>query len=559
MKVDRVSNSVTPAGEVPAKTIEDAKNIPTSDFFAEIDRALNMGNTEANPGEIKILEQTFETPDNNDLSLFISACLFALQPVHADPNLNLSSSGFLCESEDVSERVHPKDQKQSDGAVEFNKVALFKENGNKINSESNPDVFDRVLFDLLPAQIPGIQRAEPKAIVSGLEKTTNGNAMKIDNILSKGIINVIPQDNPDPSIPASLNLQDVDSRVESISLDSSDKYEMKTMSLPDNKSIQPKPIVKEGIYERTADNAVVLPLDANKQKSVMPVLSENTCQETTSRIQDSSAPTSFKSMSKAMSAGVSEIHSPKNGKVMDEIMEKLNPSEATIFKETNTASPQTDKVTAVSRIAEGMALNSKSDGSPESAKTKNPISEQSQEKFASMVPGMERSTETNNSISSPDAAAPSRSEELIHKLAERIQVQLRDGKGEIRIQLKPDNLGSLEIRAESGSNGVIARITAESGSVKNYLENNLNLLQQSLQDQGLKIDRIQVNIQDALDSQSTSGQSTQFGHAGSGNNHDESTQHNRSTGFENVNPTEELSVDSLNNIFGISSRFYTVA
>jgi flagellar hook-length control protein FliK len=51
--------------------------------------------------------------------------------------------------------------------------------------------------------------------------------------------------------------------------------------------------------------------------------------------------------------------------------------------------------------------------------------------------------------------------------------------------------------------------------VKNYLEHNLHILQQSFQDQGLKIDRIQVTVQEGFwPHHSSSG--NQESHSGTG-------------------------------------------
>jgi flagellar hook-length control protein FliK len=145
-------------------------------------------------------------------------------------------------------------------------------------------------------------------------------------------------------------------------------------------------------------------------------------------------------------------------------------------------------------------------------------SEKLQEVSSLLTAGSARLNEASGTVHAPrPQTAGLQQREFIEQLAERIQVQVRDGKGEIRIQLKPDSLGHLEIRAESTVNGVVARIMAESGTVKNYLESNMHLLQQSLQDQGLRIDRIQVSVQDNSGSQSSSGYAAESGHSGSGN------------------------------------------
>jgi flagellar hook-length control protein FliK len=158
-------------------------------------------------------------------------------------------------------------------------------------------------------------------------------------------------------------------------------------------------------------------------------------------------------------------------------------------------------------------------------------------------------------------ASAAQPREFILQVADQIRVQLRDGKEGIRIQLKPDSLGRLEIRAETTLNGITARITTESSNVKSYLENNLQSLQQTLQDQGLKVDRIHIVVQDAFDSQSPSGYSAQFGHAGSGQNGREQQQgHSNPSGSSSAAPTDEMTIDSAT-WFSLNpnSRFYTVA
>jgi hypothetical protein len=161
---------------------------------------------------------------------------------------------------------------------------------------------------------------------------------------------------------------------------------------------------------------------------------------------------------------------------------------------------------------------------------------------------------------SPAQSSTPHAPEFVLQLADQIHIQIRDGKGEIRIQLKPDSLGRLEIRAENTIHGVAVRISTESSAVKSYLENNLQLLQQTLQDQGLKIDRIHIVVQDAFDSQSSSGFTAQFGHTGSGQNGKEPQFSSGKSGLSPVNPIEEGVLDPASWLaLNPNNRFYTVA
>ena len=109
-----------------------------------------------------------------------------------------------------------------------------------------------------------------------------------------------------------------------------------------------------------------------------------------------------------------------------------------------------------------------------------------------------------SALVAPKHAAPSQEPDFLSQLARRIDMQLRDGENVIRIQLKPSSLGRIEIRAETSGTGVVAAIITESSGVKNYLEHNLHLLQQSFLDQGLKVDRINVTVQEGFQPQHSS-------------------------------------------------------
>ncbi len=198
---------------------------------------------------------------------------------------------------------------------------------------------------------------------------------------------------------------------------------------------------------------------------------------------------------------------------------------------------------------------------PDSSRLRTPVGERQQElPFQSASTAARPVEPSSMQVSSPVQTMTSQPRELIQQIAERIQIQLRDGKSEIVVQLKPDSLGRLEIRAESTSSGVVARITTESGSVKGYLESNLHLLQQTLQDQGLKVDRIHIIVQDGFNSQSSPGYASQFGHAGSGHTGSEPHKSSETPGNVAANQPEEVVVDSTTWIsLNPNTRFHTVA
>jgi hypothetical protein len=139
----------------------------------------------------------------------------------------------------------------------------------------------------------------------------------------------------------------------------------------------------------------------------------------------------------------------------------------------------------------------------------------------------------------PRQSAPTQSADFLAQLAGRIQAQVRENQNILTIQLKPSALGRMEIKAETSAAGVLATITTESAKVRDFIEQNLTSLQQSFQDQGIKVDRISVTVQDGSLHQSTAGQ--QESHANPSGNSAFGTYARVSDDFELA--AEELALD----------------
>ena len=66
---------------------------------------------------------------------------------------------------------------------------------------------------------------------------------------------------------------------------------------------------------------------------------------------------------------------------------------------------------------------------------------------------------------------------------------MNDGNNEIRIQLKPESLGTIDVKLTTAHDGRIsAVITADRSDTLNMLKQDSGTLQQALQDAGLKAD-----------------------------------------------------------------------
>ena len=147
-------------------------------------------------------------------------------------------------------------------------------------------------------------------------------------------------------------------------------------------------------------------------------------------------------------------------------------------------------------------------------------------------------------------------QEFIVELAGRIQSQIRGGREMIRIQLHPEELGHLEIRAESGRNGIIARIAAQSLDAKKLLESNLQGLQQTLEARGLKIDRLHIVVDESADA-ALFADGGRYGQAGAGPRNSEVSEFSTFTGTVIETPQEEES-DLSAEASRRNAGFYTV-
>lgn len=86
-------------------------------------------------------------------------------------------------------------------------------------------------------------------------------------------------------------------------------------------------------------------------------------------------------------------------------------------------------------------------------------------------------------------------EQLIKQMVEHIKVNVNEDSAEMNLQLKPDNLGKLSLKVVTERGIITAQFVAESQAVKEIIEANFNQLKDVLQEQGLKIENLEVYVQ----------------------------------------------------------------
>lgn len=83
---------------------------------------------------------------------------------------------------------------------------------------------------------------------------------------------------------------------------------------------------------------------------------------------------------------------------------------------------------------------------------------------------------------------------LIKQVAAGMRLVSRGGRSEINLQLKPESLGRLSLTVAVENGLVTARLHAESRAVGQLIESSLGQLKQMLQEQGLRLERLEVAV-----------------------------------------------------------------
>ncbi len=106
----------------------------------------------------------------------------------------------------------------------------------------------------------------------------------------------------------------------------------------------------------------------------------------------------------------------------------------------------------------------------------------------------DRPSAFRSAVAEPPAASgkAAAAMEAIQKVVECIRLVHAGGLQEITLQLKPEYLGKMQIRAEMENQQVVATILVENPQVEKRLKENLTSLQESLGDLGFRIHKVEV-------------------------------------------------------------------
>lgn len=98
-------------------------------------------------------------------------------------------------------------------------------------------------------------------------------------------------------------------------------------------------------------------------------------------------------------------------------------------------------------------------------------------------------TDNTSVFSAPDT------ESIMKQLLDYMKIQLKPDMTNLEMQLHPQNLGTLHVQLTTRQGAVTAQFITQNESVKAALESQMIQLQESFEEQGVKVDAIEVSVQ----------------------------------------------------------------
>lgn len=90
--------------------------------------------------------------------------------------------------------------------------------------------------------------------------------------------------------------------------------------------------------------------------------------------------------------------------------------------------------------------------------------------------------------------ADTQAQDIMEQIMDYMKIQIKPDTTSLEMQLHPESLGTLNIHIAAKDGILTAQFTAQSEAVKNAIEGQLVTLQQNLNDQGIKVEAVEVNV-----------------------------------------------------------------
>ncbi len=105
----------------------------------------------------------------------------------------------------------------------------------------------------------------------------------------------------------------------------------------------------------------------------------------------------------------------------------------------------------------------------------------------------------NSSLPKTQALKNINTSDVVAQIMDKIKVSIKTDVSEIKMILKPEQLGEVSLKIATQNGVVTAQFIAESQKVKEIIESNFNQLRDMLLDQGIDVGALEVNISNSND------------------------------------------------------------
>lgn len=86
--------------------------------------------------------------------------------------------------------------------------------------------------------------------------------------------------------------------------------------------------------------------------------------------------------------------------------------------------------------------------------------------------------------------------DVINQIMDKIKTSVKTDVSEIKLLLRPDSLGEVSLKISTQNGLLVAQFTAESQKVKEIIESNFNQLKDMLNEKGIEVSQLDVNVND---------------------------------------------------------------
>lgn len=86
-------------------------------------------------------------------------------------------------------------------------------------------------------------------------------------------------------------------------------------------------------------------------------------------------------------------------------------------------------------------------------------------------------------------------QDIMDQILESVKIQIKPDTSSLEMQLHPESLGTLNIHISSKDGILTAQFTTQNEAIKNVIEGQVATLQQNLNEQGIKVEAVEVNVE----------------------------------------------------------------